>query len=592
MTYTPISDGTTGWGPLVNAGILDVQNQAVTAQATATAAVAKDAIFLNVKDHGVKGDGVTDDTTAILAVLASVPASGGTVYFPYGKYIISTPLTPKSGTSLLAYSKFGLYPGSTTLSSTTVISASASFSGSWMLSLDGSVSALTNVSAVGLLFDGSASPASVGGVFINGNSTGIVLDNVVTSHTTGTGVKIAVAGGNTPNVYCNRVTAWYGGVHGWDVAVQDSTFNACMGFNATQNNWNVTSANDCVFNLCRAEHATQYGFYVNVTSATTTIVFNACSTDQNNWDGLRVDTSTGNGPIQINACSFRRDGNNAGAGSTQYAGITVNNSTIPVIIDGTNVAPMKGDTAGYGPYYGLNVATSSFVRATGGYFGCVSGGLPFNYDGSGSLLLTGGALTGSNNQTGFPGTTSTSSIFQQSGIPTPRGANSMIAWTSDPAIIPTSQSVIVSGSLYLNAVFVDTPSVTAKAFLWVGTAGTGTVTAGQNFVALYDSSGNLLASVGVDSIITVAAGLFQATWTTPKLLQPGMYWVALVTNFTGTGPQIIRNSSGFNNAVNMNVPASRFRTAVNGTSVTALPSPLVPASNSASGALPFWMTIG
>lgn len=44
----------------------------------------------NVKDYGAKGDGVTDDTNAIKAVLNTlVGGVGGIVYFPFGTYIVS-----------------------------------------------------------------------------------------------------------------------------------------------------------------------------------------------------------------------------------------------------------------------------------------------------------------------------------------------------------------------------------------------------------------------------------------------------------------------------------------------------------------------
>jgi hypothetical protein len=43
----------------------------------------------NVKVYGAKGDGVTDDTSAINAALAAANAAGGTVYFPAGVYICS-----------------------------------------------------------------------------------------------------------------------------------------------------------------------------------------------------------------------------------------------------------------------------------------------------------------------------------------------------------------------------------------------------------------------------------------------------------------------------------------------------------------------
>ena len=48
----------------------------------------------NVKGYGAKGDGVTDDTTAIQAAITAAGAvGGGIVFFPYGTYLVSDDLT-------------------------------------------------------------------------------------------------------------------------------------------------------------------------------------------------------------------------------------------------------------------------------------------------------------------------------------------------------------------------------------------------------------------------------------------------------------------------------------------------------------------
>ncbi|MGG0249790.1 glycosyl hydrolase family 28-related protein [Peribacillus frigoritolerans] len=44
-------------------------------------------IAINVKKFGAKGDGITDDSNAIKAAIASLPVTGGSLIFPTGKYI-------------------------------------------------------------------------------------------------------------------------------------------------------------------------------------------------------------------------------------------------------------------------------------------------------------------------------------------------------------------------------------------------------------------------------------------------------------------------------------------------------------------------
>ncbi|MGI8689021.1 MAG: glycosyl hydrolase family 28-related protein [Thermomicrobiales bacterium] len=61
-----------------------------TADATTTSGTPTGAqAILNVKQYGAAGNGITDDTAAIQAAIDAVPASGGTVFFPPGTYIVA-----------------------------------------------------------------------------------------------------------------------------------------------------------------------------------------------------------------------------------------------------------------------------------------------------------------------------------------------------------------------------------------------------------------------------------------------------------------------------------------------------------------------
>lgn len=55
---------------------------------------------VNVKDFGAVGDGVHDDTVAIQAAISSLENSGGTVFFPLGTYIVSSPINLVDGLSI------------------------------------------------------------------------------------------------------------------------------------------------------------------------------------------------------------------------------------------------------------------------------------------------------------------------------------------------------------------------------------------------------------------------------------------------------------------------------------------------------------
>lgn len=58
------------------------------------------AIVVNVKDHGAKGDGTTDDAAAIMRAVEAA-GDGGTVYFPAGKYRVTTTLATRKGQTWL-----------------------------------------------------------------------------------------------------------------------------------------------------------------------------------------------------------------------------------------------------------------------------------------------------------------------------------------------------------------------------------------------------------------------------------------------------------------------------------------------------------
>jgi hypothetical protein len=74
--------------------------------------------WVDVKDCGAKGDGIADDTTAIVTAIAKqAAAGGGIVYFPVGTFLISSPINLPQNVTLA-----GNYTGSVIRAKTAVTS--------------------------------------------------------------------------------------------------------------------------------------------------------------------------------------------------------------------------------------------------------------------------------------------------------------------------------------------------------------------------------------------------------------------------------------------------------------------------------------
>lgn len=172
------------------------------------------------------------------------------------------------------------------------------------------------------------------------------------------------------------------------------------------------------------------------------------------------------------------------------------------------------------------------------------------------------------------------------GIPGP-SSNNLLAWTSDPLVAGVSGNAMASGITYLAAVYLPAQASVTKIFFQILTVGV-TPVAGQNYTGIYDTSGVLKASVGIDSVVTT---LGLATMTFGAVTLPaGMYWVAALFN-AATGPQIMRASTTANPAINVNLTTANYRFASNGTARTALAAPITVSANSVTSPYPYWCAI-
>jgi hypothetical protein len=160
----------------------------------------------------------------------------------------------------------------------------------------------------------------------------------------------------------------------------------------------------------------------------------------------------------------------------------------------------------------------------------------------------------------------------------------------DPTIA-TNQSALISGSVFMTKLMIRSNVTVNRLWYNVSVAGT-SLTAGQNFIGLYDSSGNRIAVSADLSSDWTATGLKSTSFTAPVDLIPGAYYGAILCNAT-TPITVARGSGQSTNMMNVNLTSSTARFTQGGTgwaSVTSLPASGTLGNRSLSG-IPIWMAL-
>jgi hypothetical protein len=173
------------------------------------------------------------------------------------------------------------------------------------------------------------------------------------------------------------------------------------------------------------------------------------------------------------------------------------------------------------------------------------------------------------------------------GLWLPGDQGSALAASGEPENA-TGTFLSIAGTVYLRKVLVRSAFTATNVLLITTTAGSGTSTG--SFVGLYSSAGTLLSgSSDLVTPFTAAAGGQTCALTTPQALAAGTFvWVAVLANLSVTQPTFARPNVA-NTPSNAFLTAATFRTAINGTSVTALPSSITPGSNTQTNAAPIWV---
>lgn len=279
---------------------------------------------------------------------------------------------------------------------------------------------------------------------------------------------------------------------------------------------------------------------------------------------------------------------NSGQAVTGQSGVIAFQNTADVALTGCRIGDNQG--GGRTQAYGIRLFDSTVSSITVSNCDLTNGGTTSNFTsapamGSGIQVL---------NTIGFNPKGLTAVTAQPAASWEPSDHN-LVTWSYDAALTATSTTIPTNGCLYLIGVYARTAFTTSTAYLSVPVTGSG-ATAGQNWIGLYNTSGVLCASKGIDSTVTAPIGLQTITWTSSYTGPAGMYWIGLLFNAT-TNPTLHRMSTPADNVTqNVGLSAPFYRMCQQGTGLTALPSPLTVASNSISNSPStprlFWAAIG
>lgn len=158
-----------------------------------------------------------------------------------------------------------------------------------------------------------------------------------------------------------------------------------------------------------------------------------------------------------------------------------------------------------------------------------------------------------------------------------------ISWTQQPESTQSVGTAPPTGSMRLQRHKVRKSTTITNLHVVVLTVGSG-LTAGQNFLGLYDSAGNLLAQSADQSTAWTGAGLKTTPLTTPYVAAAGDYYVGILAVGT-TPPAFARghdNSSSFMNGL---TASGQHLYISHGAGLTALPATVTLTTTSGTS---FW----
>lgn len=166
--------------------------------------------------------------------------------------------------------------------------------------------------------------------------------------------------------------------------------------------------------------------------------------------------------------------------------------------------------------------------------------------------------------------------------------HSLTHWTQDP-VANAGGTAPTSGTVQTIKLWVRQPMTASLLAVGVTTPGV-TLTAGQNFLGLYNSLGIRIGLTADQSAAWLTAGYREAAIVAPVALTPGAYYVAILAN-AATPPAFARGGITTASIANPKQTAADARFATGPTAQTSLPASITLASRTVAS-IPYWVAMG
>lgn len=264
-------------------------------------------LFLNVKDYGAVGDNSTDDTTSIQNAIDTASVKGGVVWFPAGRYKITSALKLYSGSTpnIVGYSNITLAGEGSSVDGVKGSIISQTTTGADIIKglndgANGAQSMNVNIKDLHLTFGGATKTNSGNGIYLAQQSAGSPafyqynITNVTVTACQGSGKY----GMNFESLIVSSI-------------VDCHVLNSANGFlmNGSPNgNWSAVSTSTTFIN-CYANMATNGVTGFKIRNATYVSLL-GCAVDyggNSSGSAYLIDTSNS---VNINNCGFELEGSN------------------------------------------------------------------------------------------------------------------------------------------------------------------------------------------------------------------------------------------------------------------------------------------